>query len=116
MTLNVGGSYRFPLAELGTLELAADARYQSRQYYYVTPQDTVNRYYLAQKPYTLTNIRATYTTPDEKLSVTGFVNNLFDVRYLNHSLPAANAAQGVTGDTVAWADPRTAGVAALFRF
>ncbi|AJR25015.1 MULTISPECIES: TonB-dependent receptor [Sphingobium] len=116
VTLNVGGSYRFPLAELGTLELAADARYQSRQYYYVTPQDTVNRYYLAQKPYTLTNIRATYTTPDEKLSVTGFVNNLFDVRYLNHSLPAANAAQGVTGDTVAWADPRTAGVAALFRF
>jgi iron complex outermembrane receptor protein len=116
VTLNGGASYSFALADLGKIELAADARFQSRQFYYVTPQDTVNRYYLTQKPYTLTNIRVTYTTKDENVSVTGFVNNLFDVRYLNHSLPAANAAQGVTGDTVAWADPLTAGAAVLFRF
>jgi len=116
VTLNGGASYRFPLADLGNLELAADARYISRQFYYVTPQDTVNRYFLTQKPYTLTNIRFTYTTKDENVSVSGFVNNLFDVRYLNHALPAANAAQGVTGDTVAWADPLTAGAAVLFRF
>ncbi|CAD7338279.1 TonB-dependent receptor [Sphingomonadales bacterium 56] len=116
VTLNVGASYKFGLADLGSLELAADARYQSRQFYYVTPQDPVNRSYLQQKPFTVTNLRATYTTPNEKLSVTGFINNLFDVRYLNHSLPAANAAQNITGDTVAWADPRTAGMAALFRF
>ncbi|EZP70992.1 TonB-dependent receptor [Sphingomonas paucimobilis] len=122
VTLNAGGSYRFALADLGSIELAADARYQSRQYYFVTPQDADNRYYLTQKPYTLTNLRVTYTTPSENLSITGFINNLFDVRYLNHSLPGANFAQpsnpafGQTGDTVAWADPQTLGVAALFRF
>lgn len=116
VTLNVGGSYTFALAELGKVELAADARYQSRQFYYVTPQDPVNRSYLQQKPYALTNIRVTYTTPNDNISVSGFVNNLFDVRYLNHSLPAANAAQNITGDTVAWADPLTAGASVIFRF
>ncbi|HEX7856924.1 MAG TPA: TonB-dependent receptor [Sphingobium sp.] len=120
LTLNGAASYTFKLAELGKLELAADARYNSLQYFYVTPQDTVNRYYLTQKPYTLTNIRVTYTTPNEKLSVSGFVNNLFDVRYLNHALPAASGTAGsptaVTGDTVNWGDPRTFGVSGLFRF
>lgn len=114
-TLNVGGSYTVPLAALGKIELAADARYQSLQFYYVTPQDTVNRYYLTQKPYTLTNLRVTYTTANEKVSVTGFVNNLFDVRYLNHSLPAASGTT-VTGDTVAWADPLTVGASVVYRF
>ena len=116
VTLNGGISYDLPLGGAGTLQLAADARYTSRQYYYVTPQDIVSRYYLTQKPYTLTNLRATFTTADEKISVSGFVNNLFDVRYLNHALPGANAALGVTGDTVAWADPQTFGVSALYRF
>ena len=112
VTLNVGGSYSFALGNIGKLELAADARYQSRQFYYVTPQDPVNRYYLTQKPYTITNLRVTYTTKDEKVSLTGFINNLFDVRYLNHALPGG---LGVTGDTVAWADPLTAGAAVVFR-
>lgn len=76
----------------------------------------MNRSYLQQKPYALTNIRVTYTTPNDNISVSGFVNNLFDVRYLNHSLPAANAAQNITGDTVAWADPLTAGASVIFRF
>jgi len=116
VTLNAGASYSFAVGDLGRIELAADARYTSRQYYYVTPQDKVNRYYLTQKPYTLTNVRVTYTTRDERISVTGFVNNLFDVRYLNHALPGANPALGVTGDTVAWADPLTAGGAVIFRF
>jgi iron complex outermembrane receptor protein len=115
ITLNGGASYSFALAELGKVELAADARYQSLQFYYVTPQDTTSRYYLTQKPYTLTNLRVTYTTRNERVSVTGFINNLFDVRYLNHSLPAA-AGTTVTGDTVAWGDPLTAGASVLYRF
>ncbi len=114
-TLNVGASYSVPLADLGKIELAADARYQSLQYYFVTPQDTVNRYYLTQKPYTLTNIRVTYTTPGDKVSVSGFVNNLFDVRYLNHALPSASGT-AVTGDTVAWSDPLTVGASVVYRF
>ncbi|MET0365260.1 MAG: TonB-dependent receptor [Sphingobium sp.] len=116
LTLNGGASYKFGLSDLGSLELAADARYTSLQYYYVTPQDTVSRGYLTQKPYTITNARITYTEPNEKISVSAFVNNLFDVRYLNHSLPGVNAAQGVTGDTVQWADPLTFGVSVIYRF
>ncbi|CAN5155157.1 TonB-dependent receptor [soil metagenome] len=115
ITLNGGAAYKFKLAELGSVELAADARYQSLQFYYVTPQDVVNRYYLTQKPYTLTNLRVTYTTNNEKVSVSGFINNLFDVRYLNHALPAAQGT-AITGDTVQWGDPRTFGVSGVYRF
>lgn len=116
LTLNGSISYEFALRDLGKLELAADARYTSRQFYFVTPQDVVNRSYLQQGPYTLTNLRVTYTAPGDKLSVTGYVNNLTDVRYLNHSLPANNAAQGITGDITIWDNPRTFGVSALYRF
>lgn len=116
LTLNGSVSYTFGLADLGQLELAADARYSSRQFYFVTPQDVVNRYYLQQGPYTLTNLRVTYTAPGDKLSLTGYINNLTDVRYLNHSLPAANAAQNITGDITIWDNPRTYGISALYRF
>ncbi|MFT3965226.1 MAG: TonB-dependent receptor [Sphingobium sp.] len=115
VTLNGGASYKFAIGDLGKLELAADARYTSRQFYYVTPQDVVTRYYLQQKPYTLANLRVTYTTPNEKISVSGFLNNLFDVRYLNHALPAYNGTT-VTGETVAWADPLTFGISGIYRF
>jgi len=115
VSLNVGGTYTIPLARAGHIDLEADARYASLQYYFVTPQDAVNRPALAQRPYTIANARITYTTPSEKVSVSGYVNNLLDTHYYNHSLPAYNGST-VTGDVVNWADPRTFGVSALYRF
>ncbi|AQR75718.1 TonB-dependent receptor [Sphingomonas sp. LM7] len=116
LTLNGSATYTIPLASSGSIDLTADARYTSRQFYYITPQDTVNRYLLTQKGYTIANARISYTAPNERFTLSAFVNNLLDTEYLNHSLPAANAAQAITGDTVAWADPRTYGVSFITRF
>ncbi|WP_233221959.1 TonB-dependent receptor [Allosphingosinicella deserti] len=116
LTLNVGALYAIPLANSGEIQLAADARYQSLQYYYITPQDNVNRFLLNQPGYTLTNARITYSAPGERFSLTAYVNNLFDVDYRNHALPQANAAAAITGDTIQWGEPRTYGVALVARF
>jgi iron complex outermembrane receptor protein len=116
LTLNGSATYTIPLASSGSVDLTADARYTSRQFYYITPQDTVNRYLLTQRGYTIANARISYTAADDRYTLSAFVNNLLDTEYLNHSLPAANAAQNITGDTVAWADPRTYGVSLIVRF
>ncbi|WP_254514753.1 TonB-dependent receptor [Novosphingobium sp. G106] len=115
LTLNAGAEYTVPLGDAGKIELAADARYTSLQYYYVTPQDTVNRYLLTQPGYTLANARITYTTANEKISASFFVNNLLDTTYRNHALPAF-AAGSVFGDTVQYGDPRTWGGSLIVRF
>lgn len=116
LTLNGSATYTIPLASSGSVNLTADARYTSRQFYYITPQDVVNRSLLTQKGYTIANARISYTAPGDRFTLSAFVNNLLDTDYLNHSLPAANPAQGITGDTVAWADPRTYGVSFITRF
>ncbi len=116
LTLNAGANYAVPLGQAGTLDLSADARYTSLQFYYVTPQDTANRPILTQPGYTLANARVTYTTANERISVTGFVNNLLDTTYRNHSLPAYAPATGVLGDTVQYGDPRTYGASLIVRF
>ncbi len=128
LTLNIGAAYTVPLADKGKLEFAADARYTSLQYFYVTPQDTAKRYLLDQPGYTLANARVTYTTPDERISASFFVNNLLDTTYRNHSLPAYAPSAGVQpsplpvnqagvyGDIVQYGDPRTFGGSLIFRF
>jgi iron complex outermembrane receptor protein len=116
LTLNGGASYTIPLASSGSIELEADARYTSLQYYYITPQDLTNRYLLAQPGYTLTNARISYTTANQRITVSAYVDNLFDVAFRNHALPQANPAQAITGDTVEWGDPRTFGGSVIFRF
>ncbi|MFT4025368.1 MAG: TonB-dependent receptor [Novosphingobium sp.] len=114
LTLNVGANYTIPLGDAGKLELAADARYQSNQYYFVNPQNTT-RYLLNQPGYTLANARITYTTANDRISASVFVNNLLDTVYRNHSLPAF-AAGTVNGDTVQYGDPRTFGGSLIVRF
>ncbi|TGX55219.1 TonB-dependent receptor [Sphingomonas gei] len=116
LTLNGSATYTIPLGGSGSVDLAADARYTSRQFYYITPQDALNRYFLTQKGYTIANARISYTPANDRYTVSAFVNNVLDTEYLNHALPAANPAQAITGDTVAWADPRTYGVSFIVRF
>jgi len=127
-TLNAGASYTAPLGRAGTLELAADARYQSHQYYYVNVQAAQDpgRSYLGQNGYTLANARITWTAPDDHLSATFFVNNLLNTRYINHALPGFTAssvaavnsapATAVLGDIVQYGDPRTWGASLVYRF
>ncbi len=116
VTLNLGASYDFDLGNAGKLQLGADARYQSHQFYYITPQDRVNRTLLNQPGYTLASARIAYTTPDDRFTLTAYVNNLFDATYRNHALPQFNAANGITGDTIQWGDPRTWGASLVARF
>lgn len=92
------------------LSLGADWRYQSRQFFYTTGQTDP---LLQQAAYSLVNARITVQSPDEKLSLVLYANNLADVRYRNHSLPGS---AGATGDTVYWADPRTIGAALISRW
>jgi iron complex outermembrane receptor protein len=116
LTLNGGAAYTIPLGSSGSVDLEADARYTSLQYYYITPQDTVNRYLLTQPGYTIANARISYTSADSRVTISAYVDNLFDVVFRNHALPQANAAQAITGDTVEWGDPRTYGGSVIFRF
>jgi iron complex outermembrane receptor protein len=115
LTLNGGASYAIPLANQGRVELAADARYTSLQYYYITPQDTVNRYLLDQPGYTIANARISYTAPNDRWTLTAYVNNFLDTNYRNHSLPIGGSA-AITGDVTQWGDPRTWGGSFTFRF
>ncbi len=69
LTLNGSASYTVPLGNAGSIELAADARYNSLQYYYVTPQDTVNRYALNQPGYTIANARISYSAANDRYTL-----------------------------------------------
>ncbi|MGE4305141.1 MAG: TonB-dependent receptor [Novosphingobium sp.] len=114
VTLNAGAVYTIDLTGGGFVELAADARYQSLQHYFITPQDLVNRYLLSQPAYTVANGRISYITPDERFTFSAYVKNAFNEVYRNHALPQARP--GITGDTVTWAEPRTWGVSLLANF
>ena len=116
LTLNGSASYVIPLADNGNIALEADARYQSLQYYFVTPQDNATRYLLNQRAYTIANARISYTSANDRFTVTAYVNNFLDKRYRNHALPGYSPAQGVLGDIVYAGDPRTYGGSFIFRF
>jgi len=116
LTLNGGASYTVPLAKAGTVELEADARYTSLQYYYVNVQDNVNRYLLDQPAYTLANARVTWTAPSTRLSASVYVDNFLNTVYRSHALPGYVPATGVYGDIVQYGDPRTIGGSLIYRF
>jgi len=116
VTLNLGASYTFAVKDDHRLQVQADGRYQSLQHYYITPQDTVNRRFLSQPGYALVNARISYLSPDDRFTLSAYVNNLFDKTYRNHALPQSNPARGITGDTIQWGEPRTIGASLVARF
>jgi iron complex outermembrane receptor protein len=116
LTLNVGGTYTIPLVTAGKIELEADARYTSLQYFYVNVQDTTNRYLLDQPAYTLANARITWTAPNDRLSASFYVDNFLNTVYRNHALPAYSPTTGVYGDIVQYGDRRTVGGSLIYRF
>ncbi len=130
LTLNGRGTYTLPLAKAGKIELEADARYTSHQYYYVNdqPAQTPGRYLLGNRAYTLANARITWIAPNDRFSASVFVNNFLNTVYINHALPAFTAtsvaavnsptqsAAAVLGDDVQYGDPRTWGASLLYKF
>jgi iron complex outermembrane receptor protein len=132
LTLNGRANYTVPLAKLGKVELEADARYTSHQYYYVNVQaaQDPNRYLLGNGAYTLANARITWIAPNDRVSASVFVNNFLNTVYVNHALPAFTASSVgsvsgtspaatsslVYGDQVQYGDPRTWGVSLIYHF
>lgn len=115
LTLNGSASYTIQLPSGGSIEPEIDARYTSLQYYYITPQDTTNRYLLTQPAYTLANGRISFTSPNGRFTLTAYVNNLLNTHYRNHALPIGGV-PGITGDVIYWGDPRTYGGSLIVRF
>ncbi|MFL9711518.1 TonB-dependent receptor [Methylobacillus sp. Pita1] len=108
------GTYNIPLENGSRILLGADARYLGKQYFFVVPQ---NNDLLNQGAYTLVNARVSYLTKNDKIEITGYVNNLFDKEYRYHALPAsAPAGTAISGNTVYWGNPRTIGASLTYRF
>ncbi|TBU94016.1 TonB-dependent receptor [Phytopseudomonas dryadis] len=102
-----GVDYRIPLDKGGALILGTDWNTRSKHYFFSNNQTDSMR----SAGYTLGNARVTYELPGGKTWVTGYVNNLTDKEYRNHTLPSAFS-QAV----VMFGDPRTFGISATTTF
>ncbi|UVL63940.1 TonB-dependent receptor [Pseudomonas sp. B21-032] len=109
--VSLGGDYTIPLEVGGKLVAGADVSFRDREYFLADRQSSADQP-LNQAHYTLANSRLTWFSPDEKLSVTGFVNNLTDRRYQVHGRPNGTAGQYV----ITYGDPRTVGLSVTSRF
>jgi iron complex outermembrane receptor protein len=75
--------YTQPLANGGQLSFQADTRYKDKVY-----SDPANQEFAAIPAYTLTNLRAAYTTPSGNIEIAAALNNAADEKYLLHSFPS----------------------------
>ncbi|MFA7441365.1 MAG: TonB-dependent receptor [Sphingomonadaceae bacterium] len=95
-------NYTMPLWE-GQLLLNANLYYTTRIYF-----DPVEQFY--QNKHALLNLRATYTTADDKWAFSVFGTNVTDKKYRNQVQPATGAVQQGYGE------PAAIGVSAQLRF
>ncbi|MDD1953997.1 TonB-dependent receptor [Pseudomonas sp. 8209] len=109
--VSLGADYTIPLAIGGKLVAGADVSFRDKEYFLANRQSSAEPT-LSQPHYTLANSRLTWFSADEKLSVTGFVNNLTDRRYQVHGRPNGPQGQYV----LTYGDPRTVGVSVTSRF
>ncbi|WP_265534252.1 TonB-dependent receptor [Pseudomonas saponiphila] len=109
--VSLGADYTIPLEIGGKLVAGGDLSFRDKEYFLADRQSSADKT-LSQPHYTLANSRLTWFSPDEKLSVTGFVNNLTDRRYQVHGRPNGALGQYV----VTYGDPRTVGLSVTSRF
>ena len=107
----LGADYTFPLEIGGKLVAGGDVSFRDKEYFLADRQSSADKT-LSQAHYTLANTRLTWFSPDEKLSVTGFVNNVTDRRYQVHGRPNGTLGQYV----ITYGDPRTVGLSVTSRF
>ncbi len=111
--ISLGADYTIPLEVGGKLVAGGDVSYRGKEYFLADRQSSAEST-LSQPHYTLANARLTWFNHDEKISVTGFVNNLTDRRYQVHGRP--NGAVGSGQYVITYGDPRTVGVSLTTRF
>lgn len=102
ITANIGLHYNQPLAA-GNLDLNANYYYTDKFYF-----DAVNQF--GQDAYGLLNLRATWTTADEKWAYSVYGNNVTDEKYRTQVLPGTFAIQQTYGE------PAAVGVAVTYKY
>ena len=108
LTAAVGAEYTFGLGDGSQIVAAADANYRSREFFLVDRQ-SINQYPdLTQEGFSLFNARLSYITPNKKLRVTGYVDNITDELYQNHGRP--NGPDGTGRFIHTYGSPRTVGL------
>ena len=107
-TVTAGVEQRISLGSAGDLTFNANTRYQSKDY------DGFEQIAAQiQKGYFMTDLQLTYTTPDGRFNIAGFVNNLENNNVVGFSSPNGQAPSLVSLNL---RDPRTYGVRAGFKF
>lgn len=106
LTVALGAEYTLNLGGLGQLIAAGDANYRGREYFLVDRQSQTNFPDLTQDGFTLFNARLTYLTPDRKVRLTAYVDNLTDELYQNHGRPNGPAPRYIH----TYGSPRTVGL------
>ena len=109
--VSLGADYTIPLEIGGKLVAGGDVTFRDKEYFLADRQSSVDKT-MSQPHYTLANTRLTWFSPDEQLSVTGFVNNVTDRRYQVHGRPNGTLGQYV----ITYGDPRTVGLSVTSRF
>ncbi|MEB2625148.1 TonB-dependent receptor [Pseudomonas sp. YuFO8] len=109
--VSLGADYTFPLEIGGKLVAGGDVSFRDKEYFLADRQSSADKT-LSQPHYTLANTRLTWFSPDDKISVTGFVNNVTDRRYQVHGRPNGTLGQYV----ITYGDPRTVGLSVTSRF
>jgi iron complex outermembrane recepter protein len=101
---SVGANYALPVGEG---KVVADVSIRGRSQYDLT--DLANYAYFYQPAHTKTDLSLTYNAPDDRFSVGAYAENL------ENDLVVTSASTGGFG-SVTFADPRTFGVRAGFKF
>lgn len=109
-TLSGSAAYTIPFANGSALRLQTDARYQSQMYF-----TQFNRPEVSQSGYTVMNVRASWTSPDERWELAVFGKNVLDKDYFTELLEsgAFNPTLVVQGYVGA---PRTWGGSVAYKF
>ncbi|MGW7771616.1 TonB-dependent receptor [Pseudomonas machongensis] len=110
--VSLGADYTLPLDVPGRVVAGGDVSFRDKEYFLADRQSSGADETLSQPHYTLANARLSWFSADDKLSVTGFVNNLTDRRYQVHGRPNGTAGQYV----ITYGDPRTVGLSVTSRF
>ncbi len=100
--------YQLPLFGMGTLVPQYDFSYRSKVY--LDPQQVDP---ISQDPYWVHNVRLAYRTPDGRIEVAGWVDNVADERY---KIDAFDLSIDQNSILEVWNDPRTYGVTFSFSF
>lgn len=100
-------TYGFGLGDAGDFEISSETRFQSKQFF-----DPNNSPLQTGDGFVVSDLRATYKSPDDRWELTGFAKNVFAEKYI----VTTRVIEPVNIATYRAGDQRTFGVRARYRF